>query len=52
MSFKVPFMREGTIPSNFTDLVKSSSQIIAPKIIDLNDTCFTPYFLAIGLISV
>ena len=36
--FTVPFMREGIIPPNLTDLVQHSSQISAPDNIDLTDT--------------
>ena len=38
----VPFMREGTIPPNFTDLVQRSSQSVAPENISLKDTWFKP----------
>ena len=38
----VPFMREGTITLNWTDLVQHSSQSDAPENIDLRDNWFTP----------
>ena len=41
----VPFMREGTMPPNFTDIVQLSSQSGAPDNIDLKDTWFTPYLV-------
>ena len=37
----VPFMREGTIPTNWTDLVQRRSQSCAPYSICINDACFT-----------
>ena len=39
----VPFMREFTIPPNWTDLVQLISQRVAPENIDLRDTWFIPY---------
>ena len=39
----VPFMRQGKISLNFTDIVQRSSQRGAPENIDLTDTWFTPY---------
>ena len=39
----VPFMREGKIPKNWTDLVQHSSQSGAPGNIELKYTWFTPY---------
>ena len=39
--YTVPFMREGTMPPNWTDLVQRSSQSGAPENIDLKDTWFT-----------
>ena len=36
----VPFMKEGTIPPNWTDLVQRSSQSGSPDNIDLRDTWF------------
>ena len=38
----VPFMREGTIPPNWIDIVQCSSQSSAMDNIDLKDTWFTP----------
>ena len=38
----VPFIREGTIPPNWTDLVQHSSQSGAPDNIDPKDAWFTP----------
>ena len=38
----VPFMREGTIPLNWTDLVQHSSEIGAPEDIDPKDTWLYP----------
>ena len=38
----VPFVREDTIPPNWTDLVQRRSQSGAQDNIDLKDTCFTP----------
>ena len=38
----VLFMREGTIPPNFTDLVQHISQRVAPDNIELKDTWFDP----------
>ena len=38
----VPFMREVTIPTNWTDLVQRSSQSGAPDNIYLKDTWFYP----------
>ena len=38
----VPFMREGIIPPNWTDLVQRRSQSGAIENIDLEDTWFTP----------
>ena len=40
-----PFMREGKITPNGTDLVQDSSQRIASENIDLKDTWFTPDLL-------
>ena len=37
----VPFIREGTIPPNWTDIVQHSSQSGAPENIDLKDTWST-----------
>ena len=37
----VPFMREGTIPTNWTDLVQLRSQSCTPYSICINDACFT-----------
>ena len=39
--FTVPFMREGIIPPNLTDLVQHSSQSSAPDNLDLKDTWLT-----------
>ena len=39
----VPFMREGTIPPNWTDLVQCGSQSGAPENIEPNDTWLNPY---------
>ena len=39
----VAFMREGTIPPNWTDIVQCSSQSGAPDNIDLKDTWFIRY---------
>ena len=36
--YKVPFMREGTIPPNWTDIVQRRSQSGAPDNIDFKDT--------------
>ena len=38
----VPFMGEGKIPPNCTDLVQCSSQSGAPENIDLKDNFFAP----------
>ena len=40
--YTVTFMREGTILTNWTDLVKLISKSGAPDNIDLKDTWFTP----------
>ena len=40
--YTVPFMREGTIPPNWTDLVQRSSRSGAPENIDYEYTWFTP----------
>ena len=40
--YTVPFMREGTILPNWTDLVQRISQIYAPENIDLKGTWLTP----------
>ena len=37
----VPFMREGTIPQNWTDNLQHISQSGAPESIELKDTWFT-----------
>ena len=39
----VPFMREGTIPPNCTDLVQCIPRSGAPENIDPKETWFTPY---------
>ena len=41
--YTVKFMREGKIPSNWTDLVQCSSHRGATESTDLKDTWFTPY---------
>ena len=38
-----PFMREGIIPPNRTDIVQRISNISAMDNINLKDTWFTPY---------
>ena len=38
-----PFMREFTIPPNWTDIVQHRSQSVAPDNIGLKDTWFTSY---------
>ena len=40
--YAVPFMREGTIPLNWTDFVQRISESGAPDNNDLKDTWFTP----------
>ena len=40
--YTVPFMREVTIPPNWTDLVHLISQSDAPDNIDFKDTWFIP----------
>ena len=40
--YTVPFMKECTVTPIWTDLVQCSSQIGAPKNIDLRDNWFTP----------
>ena len=40
---KVPFMRYGTIPPNWKDLVQRISKSGASDNIELKDTWFTPY---------
>ena len=41
--YTVPFMREGTIPPNWRDIVKQSSQNFVPENIDLRGNYFTTY---------
>ena len=41
--YAAPFMREGTIPPNWTYLVQRRSESGAPDNNDLKDTWFTPY---------
>ena len=40
--FTVPFMREGTIPPNWTDILQRISQSGAPDNIDLEENWFNP----------
>ena len=40
--YTVPFMREGAIPQNWTDLVQLSSQNGTPENIELKNTWLTP----------
>ena len=40
--YTVPFMREGTIPQNWTYFMQRRSQSGAPDNIDLQDTWFNP----------
>ena len=42
-SYKVPLMREGTIPPNWKDFVQISSQSGVPDNIGIRDDCLTPY---------
>ena len=41
--FTVPLIREVTIPTNWIDLVQSSSHSVAPNNIYLDYTWLTPY---------